>query len=342
MGSHMELATIWFFIWGLLWAVYFMTDGFDLGIGAMLPFLARDETDRRIMLNATGPLWDGNEVWLIAAGGVTFAAFPKTYAVLFSAFHEALTLLLLALIVRGVSFEFRSKVDSERARRVCDACQFLGSVLCAILLGVAFANIFKGLALAAGVHQGSLWDLLNPYAMAGGVFFLAAFVLHGALWLAIRTDGALHGRAMRAAALAWSVVAALAVVFLAWTAVATQLYGNYVRHPALFVIPLAAVAALVLVKVFLAKARLWPAWSASAVMIVAVTFFGIVGLYPTMLPSTLDPQTNSITLSQAASGPFTLKVMLGVVILFVPFAIAYQVWAYRLFSGKVDPKKLVY
>jgi len=338
----MTLATVWFFLWGLLWAIYFMTDGFDLGVGALLPFLAKDETQRRTMYNATGPLRDGNEVWLITAGGVTFAAFPQTYAVMFSTFHEALTLLLLALIVRGLSFEFRGKADSPAWRQLCDICQFGGSVLTAILLGVFFANIFRGVALVDGVHQGTILNQLNPYGLAGGVFFLVIFLLHGALWLAIRTEGELHERAVRAAGGIWIALLILAAAFLILTAVATDLYDNYLSEPLLWVVPVLAVATLVAVKVFLGKGRLWAAWFASAGMILAVTFFGIIGLYPNMLPSTIEPETNSIVFSQATSSPMTLKVMLGVVILFIPLVLIYQFWAYRMFSGKVDTADLVY
>ena len=338
----MALATTWFFIWALLWAVYFMTDGFDLGVGALLPFLAKDETEKRIMYNATGPVWDGNEVWLIAAGGVTFAAFPRTYAVMFSTFHEALTLLLLALSIRGISFELRSKVASASARKLCDLCQFLGSTLVAVLLGVAFANIFQGLRIVNGVHQGTILTLLNPYALAGGIFFLSMFLLHGALWLAIRTAGDLHTRATRTAAVLWRLVLAVAAAFLIYTAFATHLYDNYLRRPILFVVPLLAVGALIAVRIFLGKARFWSAWLASAVMIVATTFFGFIGLYPNMLPSVIDPQANSIVFHQAASGPLTLKIMLGVVAFFVPLAVLYQLWAYRMFSDKVNPSELVY
>jgi len=338
----MTLAIVWFFIWALLWAIYFMTDGFDLGIGSLMPFLAKDETERRLLYNATGPLWDGNEVWLLTAGGVTFAAFPKTYAVMFSAFHEALTLLVLALIVRGVSFEFRNKVATAAGRKLCDLCQFLGSALAAILLGVAFANLFRGIPLVDGVRQGTLLTLLNPYALAGGVLFLAVFLLHGALWLAIRTKDRMHEKAARAAGALWYVVTILAVAFLVYTAIETPLWTNYLKTPVLFVVPALAVAALVAVKPAIAKKRFGRAWIASAVMIVSVTFFGVIGLYPNMLLSTIEPATNSITLFDAASGALTLKVMLGVVLFFVPLVLIYQAWAYRLFSGKLEVSELIY
>ncbi len=338
----MTLVALWFFILAMLWAVYFMTDGFDLGVGAMLPLLGRNETDRRVLYNATGPLWDGNEVWLIAAGGVTFAAFPRTYAVMFSAFHEAFTLLLLALIVRGLSFELRSKVASAWARTLCDRCQFLGSVLVAVLLGVAFANIFRGLPLVNGVHLGTILTLLNPYGLAGGIFFLVVFLLHGVLWLTIRTEGDLHASAVRTAAFLWPLVAIAAVAFLIYTGFATDLYDNYVRRPILLVVPLLAVGALVAVRVFLSKARFGCAWLASCATIVATTYFGMIGLFPNMLPSLIDPQVNSVTIYQGASGPLTLKIMLGVVLCLVPIVLIYQFWAYRLFSGKINSSHLVY
>ena len=169
----MDLGTIWFVLWGVLWAVYFILDGFDLGIGSIMPFFAKSDEEKRIMYNAMGPFWDGNEVWLITAGGVTFAAFPRTYAVMFSALYTPLMLLLFALILRGVSFEFRSKVDSPGWRKLWDTCNFLGSFLPALLLGVAFANIFKGIPIdAEGILHGNLLTLLNPYGLAGGVLLV--------------------------------------------------------------------------------------------------------------------------------------------------------------------------
>lgn len=338
----MTLATVWFFLWALLWAVYFMADGFDLGIGALMPFLAKDETQKRVMYNATGPLWDGNEVWLLTAGGATFAAFPKTYAVMFSTFHEALTLLVLALIVRGISFEYRGKVATALGRRICDLCQTGGSILVAILLGVTFGNLFRGLPLVDGVRQGTILTLLNPYALAGGVFFLAVFLLHGSLWLALRTTDRMYAKATATAKVLWPIVVVLAVLFLVYTAIETPLWNNYLANPVLLIVPALAVAGLLAIRAALAKDRLGSAWLASSLAIVAVTFFGVIGMYPNMLPSTIEPAANSITFVQAASSPLTLKIMLGVVLLFIPLVLIYQFWAYRLFSGKLDISELIY
>lgn len=337
----MELAVLWFFIWGLLWAAYFITDGFDLGAGTLLPFLAKDETEKRMIYNSTGPLWDGNEVWLITAGGVTFAAFPTTYAVMFSSFYTAFFLLLMMLIIRGVSFGFRSKTDSAWIHKLCDIFQFTGSSVAAILFGVAFANIFRGLPIENGVNKGGLLELLNPYGLLGGVFFLLMFLVHGAIWLSIKTDETLHERAVKAAKGLWVALLAVAVIFLAYTKFQTKLYDNYMKHPILLVIPLAAVAALLTAGVMLKKGKYWKAWFASAAMIFCTTFFAIAGLYPNMLISTIDPAYN-IEFSKAASSPLTLKVMLVVVIIFLPFVIGYQVWAYVLFSRKIDRDYLIY
>ncbi len=222
------LATIWFLLWGVLWAVYFILDGFDLGLGALSPFLARNETEKKAVYHALGPVWNGNEVWLITAGGVTFAAFPTTYAVMFSSLYSALMLVLFALIVRGVSVEFRGLVESPGWRRFWDWGFFIGSFLPALLFGVAFANIFMGLPLnAEGINQGGLFDLLNPYGLLGGLLFLSLFLQHGALWLALRTEGDLSRRAGGLATGLWIPVLVLAVLFLAATYGYTGLWNNY-------------------------------------------------------------------------------------------------------------------
>jgi cytochrome d ubiquinol oxidase subunit II len=338
----MVLESVWFFLWGLLWAVYFMTDGFDLGVGSLLPFLGKSEEDKKIMVNSLGPLWDGNEVWLLTAGGVTFAAFPKVYAVMFSSLYSALMLILFALIVRGVAFEFRGKVDSPAWRKIWDTCLFIGSILPAILFGVAFANIFRGIPIDAdGVYQGTLLTLLNPYGLVGGVLFLLLFLVHGALWLSIKSDGDLQRRAVAAAHKLWPVELGMAVIFLIASFFATRLYDNYLAHPLLFIIVLLAVAGLLGIKVFLARQAMFKAWFSSALTIVAATFFGVIGLYPNMFPSNLDASF-SLTAHNSASSALTLKIMLVVVILFVPIVLAYQTWNYFLFKSKVTREDMVY
>ncbi len=336
------LETIWFILWGVLWAVYFMLDGFDLGLGTLMPFFAKNDTERRIIYNAMGPFWDGNEVWLITAGGATFAAFPVAYAVMFSGLYSALLLLLFSLILRGVSFEFRNKVESPAWRALWDACLVVGSFLPALLLGVAFANIFQGIPIDKnGVFQGSFFSLLNPYGLAGGILFVLLFLVHGSLWLAVKSDGGLQQRAASAASRLWPILLVVAVLFLAYTYVATNLFDNYFKIPILWVLPLLAVSGLLLIKAFVAKKAWWGAWFASSLTIVGVTLFGVAGLYPNLLPSSIDPEF-SITAFNGSSSQLTLKIMLGVALVMVPIVIAYQTWVYIFLRNKVTEKDLLY
>lgn len=340
------LESIWFILWGVLWAVYFMLDGFDLGLGTMMPIIAKNETDKRVLYNAMGPFWNGNEVWLITAGGVTFAAFPTTYAVMFSGLYSALMLILFSLIFRGVAIEFREKVDHPKWKTAWDWCLTVASFLPALLLGVAFANIFQGIPIdEAGIFRGNLFTLLNPYGLLGGIFFVLMFVLHGTLWLAVKTEGDLHERAATLAGKLWLAMAAAAVAFLVATWFFTRLYDNYLQNPLFYMvpiilIPLLTVASLVMIRICIAKNQWWKAWFSSAGVIVGATLFGVVGLYPNLLPSSLDP-TYSLTVSNSASSPLTLKIMLVVALIFVPIVIAYQSWVYHLFSGKVKEGDLL-
>ena len=336
------LPIIWFILWGVLWAVYFMLDGFDLGLGTLMPFLSKDDTDRRIIYRAMGPFWDGNEVWLITAGGVTFAAFPTTYAVMFSGLYSALMLILFALIFRGVSLAFRGEVDSPRWKAFWDGCLVLGSFLPALLFGVAFANIFRGLPIdAGGIYQGTLLTLLNPYGLLGGVLFVCLFLVHGSLWLAVKTEGALQARAGAMAARLWPVLLVVADMFLLGTRTQTPLFGNYLARPILLLIPTLAVASLIYTYVLIRKSAWWKAWFASSLTIVSITLFGVVGLYPNLFPSSLAPAA-SLTAFNSASSPLTLKIMLGVALTFVPLVIAYQTWVHFLFKGKVREQDVTY
>ena len=338
----MLLQSVWFFLWGLLWAVFFMTDGFDLGIGSLYPFLGKSERDKHMMIHAMGPLWDGNEVWLITAGGVTFAAFPLVYAVMFSSLYSALMLILFALILRGVSFEFRNKVDSPAWKKVWDTCIFIGSFLPALLFGVAFANIFQGIPIDQdGIYLGNLLTLLNPYGLLGGVLFLCLFLVHGALWLTVRADGDLAQRAESLSGKLWPVLTGVAVVFLVASYIFTPLYNNYLANPVLFLVPAISVAAILGIKYFLMQKAFLKAWLASAATIVSCTFFGVIGLFPNLFPSSLDA-AYSLSAYNASSSPLTLKIMLIVVLLFVPVVLAYQIYAYHLFSVKVTDDDLAH
>ncbi len=336
------LHLIWFGLWAVLWAVYFMLDGSDLGLGSVMPALAKTEEDRKLVYRAMSPFWDGNEVWLITAGGVTFAAFPATYAVLFSGLYTPLMLILFALILRGVTFAFRSKVKHPAWRRTWDFCLVLGSFVPALLFGVAFANLFLGLPIdGEGIFRGTLFTLLNPYGLTGGLLFAAVFAMHGSLWLTTKTAGDLQERAGVLAKKLWPVVLILAVLFLLASQRLTNLYDNYLARPVLFLIPLTAVAALLATRVFMALASWWKASMASALTIVGTTLFGVAGLYPNLIPSSLDPAF-SMTVTNSASSPLTLKIMLGVALTFVPVVIAYQIWVHLLFKERLSDDEAAY
>jgi len=290
----MELQITWFVLWGVLWAVYFMLDGFVLGTGFMSGFLAKTDTERRVLINTVGPVWEGNEVWLVTAGGVTFAAFPTTYALMFSNLYTALLMLLFALIVRGVTFEFRGKMDSPAWKSAWDKAITVSSFLPALLFGVAFGNIFKGIPMRNDfdtvnfAYDGSLLTLLNPYGLLTGVLFVMLFAIHGSLYAAIKTTGDLAKRAEDMANRLWLPLLIVAVTFLGYTYPATKLYDNYLKAPLLLIIPAIAVLSLLLVKVFTVKVQLHRAFLFSCLTITFVCFTGIPGLFPNLIPSSLD------------------------------------------------------
>ncbi|GAB6886940.1 cytochrome d ubiquinol oxidase subunit II [Desulfothermus okinawensis JCM 13304] len=334
--------TIWFLLWGILWIGYFILDGFDLGLGTLMPFIAKNEEEKRIVYNAMGPFWDGNEVWLISAGGVTFAAFPKTYAVMFSGLYTALMLLLVALIIRGVSFEFRSKVESKFWKAIWDGCLFIGSFLPALLLGVAFANIFKGIPIDEnGVFHGNILTLLNPYGLLGGVLFVLLFLEHGALWLCIRSTGDLQIRSALLATRIWQAKVVVFVLFLGASAFATNLFANYFHHIYLLPLLLVPIYGLFLSRNSIAEQKWLKAWIGSAITIAGSALFGILGIYPNMLPSSIDPKY-SITIYNGSSSPLTLKIMLIVALIFVPIVILYQFWVYKNFAHPITKEDLAY
>lgn len=336
----MEFQITWFVLWGVLWGVYFMLDGFVFGAGFMSPFLAKDDTEKRVLINTFGPVWDGNEVWLITAGGATFAAFPLTYALMFSNLYTALLLLLFCLIIRGVSFEFRGKVDSPAWKAGWDKAQSISSLLLALLFGVAFGNIFKGIPMRndfssySYAYDGSLLTLLNPYGLLTGVLFVLLFAVHGSLYAAIKTTDALSQRSAEMAGKLWLPLTVVAVAFLAYTYPATKLYDNYFKYPLLLLIPLIAVASLLLIKLFISRGALHKAFIFSCLTIVFVCFTGVTGLFPNLIPSSLDHSSN-LTIYNSSSSLYTLKIMTVVALIFVPIVIAYKIWVYRIFRERV-------
>jgi cytochrome d ubiquinol oxidase subunit II len=331
---------IWFVLWGVLWGVYFMLDGFVLGTGFLSGFLAKNDTEKRVLINTLGPIWDGNEVWLVTAGGATFAAFPTTYALMFSNLYTALLLLLFALIVRGVSFEFRGKIDSPTWKSAWDKAIIVSSFLPALLFGVAFGNIFKGIPMRNDfatnnfAYDGNLLSLLNPYGLLTGVLFVLLFAVHGSLYASIKTDGELSQRAAAMANRLWLPLLVVAVAFLGYTYPATKLYDNYLKTPLLLIVPLVAVSSLLLIKLCAAGGKLHKAFIFSCLTIVFVCFTGVTGLFPNLIPSSLDPASN-LTIYNSSSSLYTLRIMTVVAFVFVPIVILYKIWVYRIFRARV-------
>ena len=330
----------WFVLWAVLWAAYFMLDGFVLGVGMLHYRLGKTDSEKRVLLNTVGPVWDGNEVWLLTAGGATFAAFPTTYALMFSYLYTALFLLLCALIIRGVSFEFRGKLDSEQWRRSWDMAVFSGSFLPSLLFGVAFGNIFAGLPMDGYGYQGGFFSLLNPYGLLTGFLFVMLFAVHGALYASVKTTDELKARAQKTAVILWPVLLIVAVVFLAGTAFATKLYNNFLTEPALLIAPAFAVAALIGIRIFIAQDRLYRAFASSCITIVMVVFTGVIGLFPNLIPSNLDPKYN-LTIFNSSSSLLTLKIMTCVALIFVPIVIAYKIWIYRIFRAPISVEEVL-
>ena len=330
----MEYQILWFILWGVLWAVYFMLDGFVMGAGMLHNFLGSNDGEKRVMINTIGPVWEGNEVWLVTAGGVTFAAFPTTYALMFSAMYTALFLLLCALIIRCVSYEFRSKEEWPWMNSCWDYAIMFGNFFPALLFGVAFGNIFAGLPIDATGFHGSILTLLNPYGLLTGALFVLLFLVHGALYLTVKTTGDLSLRANVIANRLWPVLLIVAVTFLVATQYATKLYGNYLATPLLLIIPVLAVASLLGIRVLSAQGKPLAALAASSLTILMVVGTGVAGLFPNMIPSNIDP-AYSLTIVNSSSSLYTLKIMTVVAAIFVPIVICYKIWIYRIFRAPV-------
>jgi cytochrome d ubiquinol oxidase subunit II len=338
----MDLNTVWFILVTILFIGFFFLEGFDYGVGLLLPFLGRDDDERRAIINSIGPVWDGNEVWMITAGGALFASFPNVYATLFSGFYLALVLMLVALILRGVAFEFRGKRASKRWRLLWDWAIFTGSLLPALLWGVAVANLMRGFAIEQDMnYYGGLLPLLNPYALLGGLVFVSLFSMHGANFLTRKVSDPIAERARKAAFSFWIVTAVLTVAFVAWTFFATDILtkpGINGLVPAI----LAAVALLVTGWLIRTRKSGW-AFITGSLTVIFATVMVFTGLYPRILVSSLDPAW-SLTIVNAASSPYTLKVMTIVAAIFVPVILAYQIWTYWIFRKRVDvkPENLTY
>ncbi|MFF9218166.1 cytochrome d ubiquinol oxidase subunit II [Streptomyces viridosporus] len=329
----MELHDVWFVLIAVLWIGYFFLEGFDFGVGVLTRLLARDRAEKRVLINTIGPVWDGNEVWLLTAGGATFAAFPEWYATLFSGFYLPLLVILVCLIIRGVAFEYRAKRPEEHWQRNWETAIFWTSLIPAFLWGVAFGNIVRGVKIDASFeYVGNVWELLNPYALLGGLVTLTLFTFHGTVFTALKTVGEIRERARRLALRLGLVTAVLALAFLLWTQ-ADQ--GDGTSLIALVV----AVAALVAALVANQAGREGWSFTLSGVTIVAAVAMLFLTLFPNVMPSTLDADW-SLTVTNASSSPYTLKIMTWLTVIALPLVLLYQGWTYWVFRKRIGTQHI--
>jgi len=339
--SYQFLQILWFILIAVLWIGFHFLEGFDFGVGMLLPFIGKTDVERRTIINTIGPVWDGNEVWLLTAGGATFAAFPEWYATMFSGFYLALFLLLVGLILRGISFEYRSKDAAPAWRNRFDWMIAIGSFLASVLLGAAFANLARGVPINADkMFTGNLFTLLNPYGLLGGVTTVAIFLLHGANFLGLKLEGTLRERVNAAAKKIWIVTSVLYIALGVFTYVA-GFWARGVVNPG--IVPIAAATVLLLTGYFLNRKMEGWAFITTALNIVLtqVTFFTMT--FPNVMLSSTDPAF-SLTVYNASSSQYTLTVMSVVALIFVPIVLVYQGWTYYMFRKRIstDKKTLVY
>ncbi len=335
------LNTLWFILIAVLFIGYFFLEGFDYGVGMLVPFLGKNDQERRILINTVGTFWDGNEVWLLTAGGAMFAAFPNWYATLFSGFYLALLLMLVGLIIRGVAFEFRSKDDNPKWRNLWDWALAIGSFVPALLWGVAFTNIWMGVPIDQDMNYvGGFFNLLNPFALLGGLGTLTIFLLHGALFLTLKTEGELEERAKALAAKLWIPTFVVYLLFIIVGYLKTDLFFKFGVSPG--IIPIFAVLALLSTYFLIKSGKTGWGFILNGLTIVFTTVTIFMSMYPNVMPSSLNPEWN-LTIYNASSSPYTLKIMSIVALIFVPIVLAYQGWTYYIFRQRVSNKsKLTY
>lgn len=333
----MDLAYVWFLIVGFLFIGYFVLDGFDFGVSMSLPFLGKDNTDRRVLINTIGPVWDLNETWLIVAGAALFAAFPIWYGTLFSGFYLALLLILLALIARGVSFEYRHLGKGERWTNWFDWMIVVGSAVPALLWGVAFANIIQGVPIdETGNYTGNLFTLLNPYGILGGLTTVMLFFLHGLIFVTLKTDGEMKERARTLAAKSAIITILVAASFLAWT-----IWQHRAVEHITVIIGLAGAAAVALVFAWVLTMARKEGWAFSAMALTIVFAVGTIlaALFPNVMPSSTDPAF-TLTIENASSTAYTLTVMSWVALFSLPLVLGYQGWTYWVFRKRISRSQI--
>ncbi len=338
----MTLNTLWFIFIAVLYTGFFVLEGFDFGVGLLLPFMGKTDLQRRAMINTIGPHWDANEVWLVTAGGATFAAFPNWYATLFSGFYLPLFLILMGLIIRGVAFEFRGKDANPRWRTLWDWCIFAGSLLATLLFPVAFANLLRGVPIDANMqYVGGFFNLLNPYALLAALTVVLLFVLHAASFLSNKLTGELEQRAKDLVRTLWLLVALILVIFLVTSFIITDVRQRLSVLPILF--PVLAILDILAAGYFLRKGHYGRVFlmTCLTVAFTIMTIFAI--LFPNVMVSSLNPAW-SLTIQNAASSQGTLRLMTIITIIFLPLVLVYQAWTYWVFRQRItgEAGKLIY
>jgi cytochrome d ubiquinol oxidase subunit II len=338
----MTLNSLWFIFIAILYTGFFVLEGFDFGVGILLPFLGKNDVQRRTIINTIGPHWDGNEVWLITAGGATFAAFPNWYATLFSGFYLPLFLVLIGLIIRGVAFEFRSKLENPKWRSLWDWCIFAGSLLPTILFPIAFSNLVRGIPIDANMqYVGGFFNLLNPYALLAALAVALLFIFHGATFLSIKTNGEIEQKAKEIVRWFWLLVVLMLAIFLITSFIITDVRQNL--NILSILIPALGVIAILAAGYFLRKGQFGRLFIMTSLTIVFVVLTIFTFLYPRVMVSSLNPDW-SLTIQNAASSAGTLRLMTIVTLIFLPIVLLYQAWTYWIFRKRVsgDVEKLTY
>lgn len=334
----MDLGIIWFILIGVLFAGFFFLEGFDFGVGILLLLIGKKDTDRRIIINTIGPVWDGNEVWLITAGGAMFAAFPNWYATMFSGFYLALLLILVALILRGVAFEFRSKNESENWRNNWDKIIFISSIILAILFGVALANLIKGVPIDKSMNYvGGFFDLISIYTLVAGITTLLVFIFHGAVFLSLKAEKSIAEKAVKMTRPFGIGAIAASILLILLTFLQTDLFNNKLA----LVAALGALVILILswYLIGVGKAKIAMLTNGFSITLGVAALF--LGLFPRVMISSINPEY-SLTIANASSSLNTLTLMTKVAIVFVPLVLVYQAWTYWVFRKRVTVKDLEY
>lgn len=334
----MELSELWFLLIGVLWVGFIFLEGFDFGVGMSTKFLAKNETEKRVLINTIGPHWDANEVWLLTAGGAMFAAFPHWYATLFSGYYLPFVLLLLALIARGVAFEFRGKHHAAKWKTTWDWSIFLGSLIPPFLVGVLFSGLIKGLPIDENMNMNASFfgDMVNLFTLVGGIAFVLLSYLHGLMFITMKTNGQLRARAREQALKIYWVTGAVIVLFVVLTGIFTDAYANR----GAIIIPMYAVAVLLYLALYkmVKDKKEGFSFTLTGLILVLVTASFFIALFPNVMISTTDV-ANNITIYEAASGAYSLKVMTIVALTMVPIVLAYTIWSYYIFRKRVSHKE---